>query len=148
MTAAVMLQACDPFRSGKLVLYQVQYSSGWHAFELVPFALLGIMGVSCAEALPPPSPLHTPQRTCLHSHTGRLRRALHPGEHAGRAVEEDGNVAAGAGDAGGRGGAADGAHQLPQPVHARAVVGAGVEPVHRVLQAAGRPVRALQHGGP
>ncbi|EJT74293.1 chloride channel protein 5 [Gaeumannomyces tritici R3-111a-1] len=44
MTAAVTLQALDPFRSGKLVMYQVKYSSGWHAFELVPFALLGIIG--------------------------------------------------------------------------------------------------------
>ena len=46
MTAAVVLQAADPFRSGKLVLYQVTYSTGWHAFELIPFALLGIIGVS------------------------------------------------------------------------------------------------------
>ncbi|EAA28099.2 chloride channel protein 3 [Neurospora crassa OR74A] len=44
MTAAVTLQALDPFRSGKLVLYQVKYSSGWHGFELVPFVLLGILG--------------------------------------------------------------------------------------------------------
>ncbi|KAK3401060.1 chloride channel [Sordaria brevicollis] len=44
MTAAVTLQALDPFRSGKLVLYQVKYSSGWHGFELVPFVLLGIAG--------------------------------------------------------------------------------------------------------
>ena len=44
MTAAVTLQAFDPFRSGKLVLYQVKYSSGWHGFELVPFCLLGILG--------------------------------------------------------------------------------------------------------
>ncbi|KUJ19497.1 chloride channel-like protein 3 [Mollisia scopiformis] len=44
MTAAVMLQAFDPFRSGKLVLYQVTYSTGWHGFELVPFAILGIIG--------------------------------------------------------------------------------------------------------
>ncbi len=50
MTAAVTLQACDPFRSGKLVLYQVQYTSGWHAFELVPFAALGILGVSLNES--------------------------------------------------------------------------------------------------
>ncbi len=46
MTAAVILQAFDPFRSGKLVLYQVKYSTGWHAFELVPFSILGILGVS------------------------------------------------------------------------------------------------------
>jgi chloride channel 3/4/5 len=44
MTAAVVLQAFDPFRSGKLVLYQVTYSSSWHGFELVPFVLLGIFG--------------------------------------------------------------------------------------------------------
>ncbi|KAG9237001.1 chloride channel-like protein 3 [Amylocarpus encephaloides] len=44
MTAAVTLQAFDPFRSGKLVLYQVTYSTGWHGFEMVPFALLGILG--------------------------------------------------------------------------------------------------------
>ena len=46
MTAAVTLQAFDPFRSGKLVLYQVTYSTGWHDFEMAPFALLGIAGVS------------------------------------------------------------------------------------------------------
>ncbi|TKA25073.1 hypothetical protein B0A50_06137 [Salinomyces thailandicus] len=44
MVAAVTLQAFDPFRTGKLVLYQVTYHSGWHAFELVPFALIGIIG--------------------------------------------------------------------------------------------------------
>lgn len=45
MTAAVTLQAFDPFRSGKLVLYQVTYSTGWHGFEMIPFAMLGIFGV-------------------------------------------------------------------------------------------------------
>ena len=49
MTAAVVLQALDPFRSGKLVLYQVKYSTGWHGFELIPFAILGIIGVSVAS---------------------------------------------------------------------------------------------------
>nr|POF17097.1 h(+)/cl(-) exchange transporter 3 [Quercus suber] len=44
MVAAVTLQAFDPFRTGKLVLYQVTYHSGWNAFELVPFALIGIVG--------------------------------------------------------------------------------------------------------
>lgn len=44
MVAAVTLQACNPFRTGELVLYQVVYHSGWHDFELVPFALLGILG--------------------------------------------------------------------------------------------------------
>lgn len=44
MTAAMVLQAFDPFRSGKLVMYQVSYSSSWHGFELVPFVFLGILG--------------------------------------------------------------------------------------------------------
>lgn len=44
MIAAVTLQAFNPFRTGKIVLYQVTYSSGWHDFELIPFAILGILG--------------------------------------------------------------------------------------------------------
>ncbi|KAL8708475.1 MAG: hypothetical protein Q9220_006632 [cf. Caloplaca sp. 1 TL-2023] len=44
MVAAVTLQAFNPFRTGKLVLYQVTYSTGWHGFEMVPFAILGIVG--------------------------------------------------------------------------------------------------------
>jgi H+/Cl- antiporter ClcA len=46
MVAAVTLQAMNPFRTGKLVLYQVTYSSGWHGFEMAPFAILGVIGVS------------------------------------------------------------------------------------------------------
>ncbi|KAK4202663.1 putative chloride channel protein [Triangularia verruculosa] len=44
MTAAMVLEAYDPFRSGKLVMYQVTYSSVWHSFELVPFVILGLLG--------------------------------------------------------------------------------------------------------
>jgi chloride channel 3/4/5 len=44
MVAAVTLQAFNPFRTGKLVLYQVTYSTGWHGFEMVPFAILGVLG--------------------------------------------------------------------------------------------------------
>ncbi|PHH62556.1 hypothetical protein CDD81_6942 [Ophiocordyceps australis] len=44
MTAAVSLQAFDPFRSGKLVLYQTKYNADWHGFEIVPYALLGVFG--------------------------------------------------------------------------------------------------------
>lgn len=44
MVAAVTLQAFDPFRTGQLVLYQVTYHSNWHAFELLPFATIGIIG--------------------------------------------------------------------------------------------------------
>jgi chloride channel 3/4/5 len=44
MVAAVTLQALNPFHTGKIVLYQVTYTTGWHGFELVPFVLLGIIG--------------------------------------------------------------------------------------------------------
>lgn len=44
MVAAVTLKGFNPFRTGKLVLYQVTYTSGWHGFEMVPFVALGIIG--------------------------------------------------------------------------------------------------------
>ena len=44
MVAAVTLQALNPFHTGKIVLYQVQYTTGWHSFEIVPFVLLGVLG--------------------------------------------------------------------------------------------------------
>lgn len=45
MVAAVTLQALDPLHTGKIVLYQITYTSDkWHAFELVPFVLLGLAG--------------------------------------------------------------------------------------------------------
>lgn len=44
MVAGATLQALNPFRSGKLVLYEVTYSSGWHSFEMVPFMFLGLSG--------------------------------------------------------------------------------------------------------
>lgn len=52
MTAAVMLQTFDPFRSGKLVLYQVTYNSTLHSFEIFPFVLLGILGVRALRFCP------------------------------------------------------------------------------------------------
>lgn len=36
----------NPFRTGKLVLFQVSYDRDWHFFELGFFILLGIFGVS------------------------------------------------------------------------------------------------------
>lgn len=44
MTAAVSLQALDPLRSGKLVLYQTKYTKDWHNFEILPYAMLGVLG--------------------------------------------------------------------------------------------------------
>lgn len=44
MVAAVTLQALNPFRTEKIVLFQVTYSSGWHDFEMVPYLTLGVLG--------------------------------------------------------------------------------------------------------
>ena len=44
MIAAISLQLMNPFRTGKLVLFQVEYKRNWHAFELPFFVLLGILG--------------------------------------------------------------------------------------------------------
>jgi len=45
MVAAVSLQAMNPFRTGKLVLWQVTYDRNWHDFELWSFVVIGVMGV-------------------------------------------------------------------------------------------------------
>lgn len=39
-------QAMNPYRSGKLVLFQVTYDRDWHFFEIIFFVILGIFGVS------------------------------------------------------------------------------------------------------
>ncbi|KAK9361507.1 chloride channel [Lipomyces starkeyi] len=44
MVASVSIQLLNPFRTGKLVLFQVIYSRPFHKFELGPFVLLGIVG--------------------------------------------------------------------------------------------------------
>lgn len=44
MVAALSLQLVNPFRTGKLVLFQVEYKRNWHVFELPFFILLGILG--------------------------------------------------------------------------------------------------------
>lgn len=44
MIASVTLHALNPFRTGKIVLFQVTYTRGWHRFEMLPFIALGILG--------------------------------------------------------------------------------------------------------
>lgn len=44
MVAAVSLSFLNPFRTGNVVLFQVIYDRVWHRFELVPFAVLGVIG--------------------------------------------------------------------------------------------------------
>lgn len=51
MTAAVVLQAFDPFRTGQLVLYESKFATDWTDFEIIPYAILGIVGVSLVNFL-------------------------------------------------------------------------------------------------
>ncbi|KAF8979844.1 hypothetical protein BGZ52_004509 [Haplosporangium bisporale] len=44
MAAAVALKLMDPFRTEKLVVFQVQYDRDWHGFEMMFFLMLGILG--------------------------------------------------------------------------------------------------------
>ncbi|KAJ2146223.1 glycerol ethanol, ferric requiring protein [Coemansia sp. RSA 678] len=44
LIATVSLQAMDPFRTGKLVMFQAAYDRDWHVFELVFFVIIGVFG--------------------------------------------------------------------------------------------------------
>lgn len=41
----IMFKAMNPFRTGKLVLFQVTYDRDWHFFEIMFFIIIGIFGV-------------------------------------------------------------------------------------------------------
>ncbi|KAG0276639.1 hypothetical protein BGZ96_003202, partial [Linnemannia gamsii] len=44
MAAAVALKLMDPFRTEKLVVFQVSYDRDWHGFDMFFYMLLGILG--------------------------------------------------------------------------------------------------------
>ncbi|KAF9264051.1 hypothetical protein L218DRAFT_998805 [Marasmius fiardii PR-910] len=44
LVATFTLSAMNPFRTGKLVLFQVTYDRDWHFFEILFFVVLGIFG--------------------------------------------------------------------------------------------------------
>ncbi|KAG1767420.1 chloride channel [Suillus occidentalis] len=44
LVATFTLSVMNPFRTGKLVLFQVTYSRDWHFFEIIFFIILGIFG--------------------------------------------------------------------------------------------------------
>ncbi|KAH8993320.1 voltage-gated chloride channel [Lactarius hatsudake] len=44
LVATVTLSAMNPFRTGKLVMFQVTYNRDWHFFEIMFFVILGIFG--------------------------------------------------------------------------------------------------------
>lgn len=49
MIAAFTLKYMNPFGTGRLVMFYVEYTNPWKLFELLPFILLGVFGVSLAE---------------------------------------------------------------------------------------------------
>lgn len=44
LASTVALSFMNPFRTGKLVLFQVEYSHNWHYFEIPFFVLIGLFG--------------------------------------------------------------------------------------------------------
>ena len=46
MIAAFPLKYMNPFGTGRLVMFYVEYDNPWKLFELVPFVILGALGVS------------------------------------------------------------------------------------------------------
>ncbi|KAH9040179.1 voltage-gated chloride channel [Lactarius pseudohatsudake] len=44
MADTLLHQAMNPFRTGKLVMFQVTYNRDWHFFEIMFFVILGIFG--------------------------------------------------------------------------------------------------------
>ncbi|KAI0786594.1 chloride channel [Abortiporus biennis] len=44
LVATVTLSAMNPYRSGKLVLFQITYDRDWHFFEILFFIVLGVFG--------------------------------------------------------------------------------------------------------
>ncbi|KAH6914393.1 voltage-gated chloride channel [Coprinopsis sp. MPI-PUGE-AT-0042] len=44
LIATFTLSAMNPFRTGKIVLFQVTYDRDWHFFEIIFFVILGIFG--------------------------------------------------------------------------------------------------------
>ncbi|KAF9462474.1 chloride channel [Collybia nuda] len=44
LVATFTLSAMNPFRTGKLVLFQITYDRDWHFFEVIFFIILGVFG--------------------------------------------------------------------------------------------------------
>ena len=49
MIAAFTLKYMNPFGTGRLVMFYVEYTNPWKLFELGPFILLGVLGVSLLQ---------------------------------------------------------------------------------------------------
>ncbi|KAL5601146.1 hypothetical protein BROUX41_005951 [Berkeleyomyces rouxiae] len=51
LVAVATLSAMNPFRTGQLVLFQVEYDRSWHFFEIVFYIMLGILGGLYGECM-------------------------------------------------------------------------------------------------
>ena len=49
MIAAFTLKYMNPFGTGRLVMFYVEYTNPWKLFELLPFILLGVLGVGLIQ---------------------------------------------------------------------------------------------------
>ena len=45
MVSANLVRMINPYGDEHLVMFQIDYKAQWHIAELIPFAILGIMGV-------------------------------------------------------------------------------------------------------
>ena len=52
LVGTVTLQTMNPYRTGKLVMFQVSYDRDWHFFEMIFFVLLGVFGVRICDPTP------------------------------------------------------------------------------------------------
>lgn len=46
MVSANLVRMINPYGDEHLVMFQIDYKAQWHIAELIPFAMLGIMGVN------------------------------------------------------------------------------------------------------
>lgn len=46
LKSSMLSKIMNPFRTGKLVLFQVSYDRDWHYFEIPFYILIGVFGVS------------------------------------------------------------------------------------------------------
>ena len=125
MVAAVTLQAFNPFRTGKLVLYQVTYTTGWHDFEIIPFALLGIIGV---RMILEPSVDYIDRYSI-----GALWRSFHQAQYEDCCMEEIVSVVSRTGRRGRHRSSTHSLDQLSKPLHEGAILGTGLLSICGVL---------------
>ncbi|XP_076807131.1 H(+)/Cl(-) exchange transporter 4-like isoform X1 [Clavelina lepadiformis] len=67
LTAAFVLRSMNPYGNSHLVMFYVKYNKPWFLFELVPFALVGVLGGLYGAAF-----IHANLRWCKFRSTSKL----------------------------------------------------------------------------